>query len=29
VDTVLEEIKQAFLEEQNRLERIKEAESAG
>jgi RIO kinase 1 len=29
VDTVLEEIKQAFLEEQSRLERIKDAESAG
>ena len=29
VDTVLEEIKQAFIEEQNRLERIREAESAG
>jgi RIO kinase 1 len=27
VDTVLEEIKQAFIEEQNRLERIQEAES--
>ena len=29
VDTVLEEIKQAFIEEQNRLERIREADSAG
>jgi RIO kinase 1 len=27
VDTVLEEIKQAFLEEQSRLERIKDAET--
>jgi RIO kinase 1 len=27
VDTVLEEIKQAFMEEQNRLERIREANS--
>ena len=29
VDTVLEEIKQAFIEEQNRLERIRESEAAG
>ena len=29
VDTVLEEIKQAFIEEQNRLERIRDADSVG